>query len=142
VGALLSAPLLIRRMGLLPGIVVMMAATALGLGALASQPAGGAAIAAYMVYMACQWMSEPGLNTLLMNRIEERERSGASSLNYLVAFGAQAVAAFGAGKLFTRFGYGWTLAGAAALAACAAALFRLLLPAREPTARRADSARL
>ena len=132
VAALLAAPLLIRRIGLLPGIVVMMAATACGLGTLAAQPSGAAAIVAYMAYMSFQWMSEPGLNTLLMNHIEERERSGASALNYLVAFSAQALAAFAAGSLFTRFGYGWTLAGAALLAFSAAILFHALLCRVQP----------
>ena len=134
VGALLAAPVIMRRAGLLGGIVVMMMATSAGLGALAAQPSGMAAAAAYTAYMAFQWMSEPGLNTLLMNHVEERERSGASALNYLVAFGAQALAAFGAGSLFTRVGYGWTLAGAAILALAAASLFHVLLraPASEP----------
>ena len=139
VAALLSAPAIIRRLGLLGGIVTMMAAAALGLGALASQPSGAAAVTAYMAYMAFQWMSEPGLNSLLMNHIDERERSGASALNYLVAFGAQAFAAFAAGNLFTRLGYAPTLAGAAGLAAAAALLFRLLLRDREPPAHRSDS---
>ena len=77
--------------------------------------------------MSFQWMSEPGLNTLLMNHVGERERSGASALNHLVAFGAQTVAAFGAGALLAQFGYGAVLAGAAALALVAAVLFRVLL---------------
>ena len=140
VGALLLAPEVIRRLGLLGGIVVMMTATAFGLVGLAAQPSGGAAIAAYMAYMSFQWMSEPGLNTLLMNHIDERERSGASALNYLVAFGAQALAAFGAGSLFTQFGYGWTLAGAAALALVAAGLFRTLRLAPETQAPQIDIA--
>jgi len=127
VGALLAAPAIIRRLGLLGGIVTMMAATALGLSVLALQPAGAGAVTAFMAYTSFQWMSEPGLNTLLMNHIDERERSGASALNYLVAFGAQALAAFAAGNLFTRLGYGWTLTGAAAIAAAAALLFRFLL---------------
>jgi MFS family permease len=134
VATLLAAPLIIRRVGLLTGIVVMMAATAMGLGLLAAQPAGVAAVAAYIAYMSFQWMSEPGLNTLLMNRIDPREHSGASALNYVVAFGAQALAAFAGGWMFSRFGYGPGLLGAGALALLAAGLFRLLL------ARPADSA--
>lgn len=132
VATLLMAPMIIRRLGLLSGIVVMMTATAFGLGALALQPSAAAAVLAYTAYMSFQWMSEPGLNTLLMNQVDERERGGASAINYLVAFGAQALAAFGAGSLFTRVGYGWTLAGAGVLALAAAGLFRLLLhaPAR------------
>jgi MFS family permease len=139
VAALLLAPAIIRRLGLLGAIVVMMIATAFGLGALAAQPPAAAAVAAYMAYMAFQWMSEPGLNTLLMNEIEERHRSGASALNYLVAFGAQALAAFAAGGLFTRFGYGWTLAGAGTLALTAAGLFAALLRAPEKKAPRGET---
>ena len=96
--AVLCAPLVIRRFGLVNGIVWMMAATAFGLGGLATKAPGAAAVLGYAVYMAFQWMSEPGLNSLLMNHVNERERGGASALNYLVAFGAQALAAFGAGR--------------------------------------------
>jgi len=125
--AVLLAPLVIRRAGLVAGIVWMMAATAFALGGLATQAPGAAAgtvaVLAYFAYMAFQWMSEPGLNSLLMNHVEERERSGASAITFLVAFSAQAVAAFAAGKLLVRFDYGPVLAGAAVLAGVAALLF-------------------
>jgi hypothetical protein len=125
--AVLCAPLAIRRFGLVNGIVWMMAATALGLGGLAAQMRGTYAVLGYAAYMAFQWMSEPGLNTLLMNQVSERERGGASALTYLVAFGAQAVAAFGAGMLLERYGFGVVLGGAAVLGAMAAGGFRVLL---------------
>ena len=124
VAAILLAPALIRRAGLLRGIVWMMAATGLGLFGLAP---GTAPVLAYAWYMGLQCMSEPGINTLLMNNVKEHERSGASSLNYLVAFAAQAAAAFAAGHLFASFGYRPVLAGAGAIALAAAALFRLLM---------------
>jgi MFS family permease len=127
VAAVLLAPLAFRRYGLVGGIVLMMTATAAGLAGLAAQPPGTAAAIAYSAYMGFQWMSEPGLNALLMNHVAERERSGASALYYLVAFSAQAEAAFGAGLLLERFGYGAVIAGAAGLAVVAAGLFRLLL---------------
>lgn len=127
VAALLCAPFVIRRFGLLPGIVLMMGATAAGLGALAVGPTAGAATAAYFAYMSFQWMSEPGLNTLVMNHVDEKQRSGASAMIYVVAFGAQAVAAAAGGAIFTRFGYGPGLTGAALLALAAAVLFRALL---------------
>jgi MFS family permease len=123
----LSAPWVIRRLGLLRGIVCMMAATSLGLGGLAAQPAAVTAVTAYIAYMSFQWMSEPGLNSLLMNQVAERERGGASALNFLAAFGAQALAAFVAGRLFPALGYGRVLAVAAALVVVAAALFQFLL---------------
>ncbi|MEO8371627.1 MAG: MFS transporter [Candidatus Solibacter sp.] len=148
--AVLYAPMLIRRFGLATGIAVMMAATAMTLGGLAAQFSAEAAVVGYAAYMAFQWMSEPGLNTLLMNHVEERERAGASdgqplvdrhsmragasALTYLVAFGAQAVAAYAAGQLMERFGFGPVLAGAAVLAALAALGFRLGLD-RQPGAR-------
>jgi len=126
----LLAPLVFRRAGLVTGIVWMMAGATLGLGSLAAQPPGNAAALAYIAYMSFQWMSEPGLNTLLMNHVEERERGGASALTYMVAFSAQALAALAAGGLLARFGYGAVLAGAAAVAALAAGLFQLLLGPR------------
>jgi MFS family permease len=130
----LLAPVIMRRAGLVGGIVWMMAATACGLGGLAAQP-GAAAMLAYVAYMGFQWMSEPGLNTLLMNHVEERERGGASALSFLVAFSAQAAAAWGAGILLARFGYGTVLAGAAGLALVAAGLFQLLLGHRNSEGR-------
>ncbi|HEV3332314.1 MAG TPA: MFS transporter [Bryobacteraceae bacterium] len=125
----LLAPLLIARTGLVGGIVWMMMATALGMAGLAVQPPGAAAAFAYTTYVAFQWMSEPGMNTLLMNHVDERERGGASALMYLVAFSAQAVAAFGAGALLPHVGYGVVIGGAALVAASAAGLLRVLVGA-------------
>ena len=125
----LLAPLLIARSGLVSAIVWMMMATALGLAGLAAEPPGAAAALAYTAYVAFQWMSEPGMNTLLMNHVDERERSGASSLMYLVAFSAQALAAFGAGALLPRLGYGVVIGGAALLALASAGLLRALMGA-------------
>jgi MFS family permease len=125
----LLAPLLIARAGLIGGIVWMMMAAALGMAGLAVEPAGAAAAFAYMAYMAFQCMSEPGMNTLLMNRVGERERGGASALMYLVAFSAQALAAFGAGALLPHVGYGVVIGGAALVAASAAGLLRMLVGA-------------
>jgi MFS family permease len=118
--AVLLAPLVVKRAGLVNGIVWMMGATGLTLAGLSAERAGAQAVLAYVAYMACQWMSEPGLNALLMNHVEERERSGASAMNYLVAFSAQAAAAFAGGELFGEYGFGPALLGAAALAGIAA----------------------
>src|SRR5207249_2279899 len=71
--AVLLAPVIIRRFGLINAIVGMMIATAFGLGALAPMPAAGAAVLGYCAYMAFQWMSEPGLNTVLMNNVRDEE---------------------------------------------------------------------
>jgi hypothetical protein len=121
--AVLFAPLVIRRLGLVTGIVCMMAATAFALAGLASEPLGVQAILVYAAYMAAQWMSEPGLNTLLMNHVQEKERSGASAMGYLIAFGAQAAASYAGGTLFETYGFSPVLLGAAGAAAIAAWLF-------------------
>jgi predicted MFS family arabinose efflux permease len=143
--AILLAPALFRKAGLVAGIAWTMAAAALGLAGLAAQPARTAALV-YTAYMAFQYMSEPGMNTLLMNRTGEREREGASALNFLVAFSAQALAAIGAGLLLSGLhdeggrvllrgiGYTGVLCGAAVLAGIAAALFRALLGVTETSA--------
>ena len=135
----LMAPAILRKAGLGTGIVWMMAATAFGLAGLATQTAATAAVLAYGWYMAFQWMSEPGLAALLMSRVTERERGGASALNFMVAFGAQAVAALSAGRLLAHFGYGAVLAAAAILAACAAGLFQAFVNSRAEEPRAAHS---
>lgn len=135
----LMAPAIFRKAGLVSGIVWMMAATAIGLAGLSTQPTATAAVLAYAWYMAFQWMSEPGLNSLLMSRVAERERSGASALNYMVAFSAQAVAALAAGRLLTHFGYSVVLAGSALLALGAAGLFQAFVNSRAAEPRAAHS---
>ena len=122
----LLAPLILRWAGIARGIGAMMLATAFGLLALAAQSPGMGAAFAYGGYMVFQWMSEPGLTTLLMNNVAEGEREGAAALNYLVAFTAQGIAAFVAGRMIAALGYGPVLAGAAGIAVLAAGLFATL----------------
>ena len=126
VAALLLAPLVLRRFGIVAGTAAMLMATALALGGLAAGPAGLAAGVLYASYTAFQWMSEPGMNTLMMDRVGAQERSGAAALMMLVAFAAQLVASFVGGGSIAKFGYPLVLACAAGLAAIAAAGFRSL----------------
>jgi MFS family permease len=147
--ALMLAPLILRKMGLVTGTAAMMMVTALAMGGLAAGPTGWAAAAVFMSYTASQWMSDPGVNTLLMDRVREQERTGAAALMMLVAFAAQFVASLAGGAAIARFGYSTMLACAAGLAAVAAVAFRALpagqvVSAAEPAsveARVADSAR-
>jgi predicted MFS family arabinose efflux permease len=124
--ALMLAPLVLRRMGLVSGTAAMMTATALAMGGLAAGPTGMATAAVFMTYTSCQWMSDPGVNTLLMGRVREQERTGASALMMLVAFAAQLVASLAGGAAIAKFGYSAMLACAAGLAAVAAVAFRAL----------------
>jgi MFS family permease len=130
--ALMLAPWVLRRMGLVSGTAAMLMATALALGGLAAGPAGWAAAAVFMTYTSCQWMSEPGVNTLLMERVREPERTGASALMMLVAFAAQLVASLAGGAAIAKFGYSAMLVCAAGLAAVAAVAFRALPAGRGP----------
>lgn len=128
--AILCAPFIFRKFGTLRGIWGMELATVLALVALAA--AGGPmwAAAAYTGYMAFQYMSEPGMFTLLMDSVREGERNGASALNFLVSFAGQAIAASVAGWMLARFGYPPVLAAGAAICVAAAFLLRDLLSAR------------
>ena len=128
VAALLLAPLVLRRMGMVSGTAAMLMATALALGGLAAGPTGWSAAAVFMAYTSCQWMCDPGVNTLLMNRVREQERTGAAALMMLVSFAAQLVASLAGGAAIATFGYSAMLACAAALAAVAAVAFRTLPP--------------
>ncbi len=126
--ALMLAPLILRRLGLVSGTAAMLLATALALCGLAAGPTGWAAAAVFMSYTSSQWMSEPGVNTLLMDRVREQERTGASALMMLVAFAAQLVSSLAGGAAIAKFGYSAMLACAAGLAAIAAVAFRALPP--------------
>ncbi|HXM41556.1 MAG TPA: hypothetical protein VN924_09905 [Bryobacteraceae bacterium] len=49
-------------------------------------------------------MSEPGVNTPVIDRVRERERTGSSALMMLVTFSAQFVASLAGGAAIARFG--------------------------------------
>ncbi len=125
--AILAAPRIFRRLGLGRGIAGSQLAAALLLTLLAPLWPMPAAGLFYALYMAWQWMSEPGWHALLMNRVAPEEQSGASSLNFFVILSAQAAAAalFGAGV--TRLGYPAALLSTAAAGVFAAAIFWRML---------------
>jgi predicted MFS family arabinose efflux permease len=77
--------------------------------------------------MAFQYMSEPGMFTLLMDSVPLGERNAASALNFLVQFAGQAIAATVAGWMLARFGYPPVLAAGAAISIAAAFLLRALV---------------
>lgn len=128
VGTILLAPLVLRRLGEGPGIAAMQIATAAMLAVLAvnSNPIGAAFL--YIGYMSFQYMSEPGMFTMLMNRVNTGEQSGASAMNFLITSLAGILAATSAGAMFARFGYAAILLIAALIAAVAALMFYRLTP--------------
>ncbi|HEX5226537.1 MAG TPA: MFS transporter [Bryobacteraceae bacterium] len=129
---ILCAPFVFRRFGIVRGIWGMELATALAMAGLALAGGPLIAAAAYTAYMAFQYMSEPGMFTLLMDSVKDGERNSASALNFLVSFAGQAIAASAAGWMLARFGYPPVLAVGAAIAIAAAFLLRGLLRRTSP----------
>jgi MFS family permease len=127
VAAMLMAPLVLKKFGLVTGIVYTQIAAALALASLAAVSSASVAAVIFMCYTAFQWMSEPGMYSLLMNQVAPSEQTGASALNFLVINVSQAIAALASGAAFERFGYPAVLAAIAGVALVAAFTFRLLL---------------
>jgi MFS family permease len=132
VGAVLLAPIAFRKFGVTRGIAGMEFATAVTLLALAVVTGPLSAAIAYCAFMAAQYMSEPGMFTLLMDRVPTGERNSASALNFLVSLAGQAIAAAVAGVLLARYGYPPVLTSAAVICVLAAFLFRVLLGKPKP----------
>jgi MFS family permease len=125
--AIIVAPVVFRRFGLIHGIMYTQFACAASLGWLAGVRGQWSSAAAYTSYSGFQWMSEPGMYTLLMSRVEEGERAGASALNLLTISSSRAIAAAAAGVAFTRFGYSAGMTAVVAAIFASGVLFRILL---------------
>jgi MFS family permease len=121
--AVLSAPLLFRRTGLVRGVILTQIATAAALAFLAFIRGGNGAVWLYAAYMAIQYMNEPGIYSLLMDQIPPGERSSASASTFLVTSACQALASAVMGAAIVRFGYPPVLLGIALLALVATAMF-------------------
>jgi glycerol uptake facilitator-like aquaporin len=70
----------------------------------------------YVAYTSLQFMTEPGMYSMLMSRVDEGHRSGASAMNFFVAFSCHALAAAVAGQVIAKGGYSPALIAAACLA--------------------------
>jgi hypothetical protein len=134
----LCAPLLFRRTGLVKGVILTQLATAAALASLAlfhPGPHGGTpALWVYPIYMAMQFMNEPGIYSLLMDQIPPGERSSASASTFFVSNACQAMASVAMGAAIVRFGYSAALLGIAGLAVAATLLFARLSGSRAASA--------
>lgn len=128
--AVLCAPLLFRRTGLSSGIMLTQLATAAALASLAIAHTGFQAATLYWAYMAVQSMNEPGIYSLLMDRIPAVEHNSASAATFFVTGGAQAAASLAMGYAIVRYGYPAALVVVAVLAVVAAILFGRLSKTR------------
>ena len=125
--AILLSPLILKKFGLVWGIVYMELAAGISLATLATAPPVGMAVLGFAGYTAFQWMDEPAMESLLMTKVEPHERSGATALMYMVIFACGAVTAPVAGLGLTRFGYPAIISAAAFLLVLGALLFGFLL---------------
>jgi len=133
--AILLAPLIVRRVGAVRGIMGVEVFTGLSLAFLATGSPGWMAALGFGGYLAFQWMDEPAMESLLMTQVPLAQRSGASSLMYLVIFSANAVAAPMAGTGIARFGYPAVMIAAAAFLVAGGLAFGFLLRRFEPQSR-------
>jgi len=127
----MAAPLVLRRLGQVRGTAWMQFGTACTLAALALSPNSGVAAICYAGSLSLQYMCDPGLFSMLMERVRPGERSGASALYFLVTSLMASVTALAAGTAIRRFGYPSVLIASAALATVAALLFRTLIPRKD-----------
>jgi MFS family permease len=124
VTAILVAPLVLKRFGAVPGIIGMQLATACAAALFALSPTGWLVVLPFALFKAFEYMSEPGLHSLLMSEVAEAERSGASAMNFFTMFLGHSVAAALGGMAVKRFGYGPVFCVAAALTVLSALAFR------------------
>jgi len=124
--AILFAPVLFRLTGLASGVMLTQLVTAAMLISLAFAHGTPQAACLYWLYMSAQCMNEPGIYSLLMDRVSPGERNSASSYTFFISAGSQIIASTAVGFSILRFGYSSVLMGIAILAVIAALLFRRL----------------
>lgn len=124
--ALLLGPVLLRWTGLVTGVMITQLSTAAMLFSLAAAHTATSTVIFYWAYMASQFMNEPGIYSLMMDRVPAADRSSASSYNSFVGASSHIVASSAVGMLIVRFSYSTVLCGIAALAIIASLLFRRL----------------
>jgi MFS family permease len=128
--AVLLAPFVFRRLGDITGIAFTQVAAGVAIFALGLNRSPSFAVALYLGYTGLQFMSGPGLYSLLMSRIPNNERSTVSAVQNIVCALSGSVAAVISGAVIVRYGYPTMLATNGGIAAVAALLFLILLHPR------------
>jgi len=116
-------PVILKRTGDVRGIAMMQLATAIALGLLAMVSNSRWGTLLYIAYMSFQYMSEPGLFSMLMSRVDRSQQSGAAALNFLITSLAGMLAAAIAGSMLPHLGYEPVLAVCAGVIVIAATIF-------------------
>jgi len=124
--AVLSAPLVFRRLGVSGSVFAMQLGTALCFVVLALTTDPFAASAVYIALTGVQYMGEPGIYMMMMESVPEEARGNASASMSMVLSLAQLIAAAGAGWIFTNLGYPLAFGIIAMVAITAGLLFKSL----------------
>jgi MFS family permease len=125
--AVLSTPLLYRRMGTIKGIALAQTLTGAFLLLICTSKIAPLTVIFFLAFNGAQWMCGPGIYRYLMEHIPEAERSTASAVQNLSGALCQAGTAALTGFCIVQFGYPAVMVGNAAFAVFAATLF-LSLP--------------
>ncbi|MBS1799648.1 MAG: MFS transporter [Acidobacteria bacterium] len=120
----IAAPQLYQRIGRIHGIVVTQAVAALAFGLLAISASSASAVSIYLLLSASQWMSSPGLYSLLMDSVPDDLRSSASSLTMFFNSVMQAATIMLVGASLVHFGYPNVLMALMVAACTGAAMFK------------------
>jgi MFS family permease len=127
VAAVLCAPMLFRRLGISRGVLAAQIATASCFLVLALSTGSISTSATFIALTGAQYMSEPGIYSLLMEIVPKEVRAGASASMTLVLAISQLIAAASAGWGFTHLGYPRVLGIIALFAVTAGILFNTVV---------------
>jgi MFS family permease len=125
--AALLAPFFFRKLGTVVGIMCMQLATAVAVFALGSTQNVPASVFIYLGFASLQFMSGPGIYSLLMSRLPDEDRSTASAIQNMTGSLSHAGVAVTTGIMLVKYGYPRVLACNAGVAVTAALLLFLLL---------------
>lgn len=138
--AVLVAPVLYRRAGIVAGIICAQLIAGGAIVALYLGHSVHGLIAAYLVFTAAQFGASPAFYSLLMSRVPESERSSASAAQNITGALVQAGSAAFAGLLIVRYGYSSVFAVSAILSLMAATFAFVLLSSRRSASESATPA--
>lgn len=113
--AVLLVPFLYRRMGVAHGILLAQAITAAAAVMLSRGHSPTFAVACYLAFMGAQFTAGPGFYGMLMSRVSESDRNGASAMQNIVGALSGAGASSLTGILIVHSGYGTVFHATAAL---------------------------
>ena len=122
VGGILAAPFVYRSTGKEKGIAILQAAASVALLSLCLRHSLMAVVVSYLSLTMFQYMCNPAIYSLLMDRTKAHLRPTTSALQNIVSCASAAIASAAAGILIAHFGYASLFAVCAILSIAAAAV--------------------